>query len=142
MSMGNPALIVDALHLARAAAKDRPGRALTPIMAAVTSIAHMGSAGQFRDADQLLDRETFASGRHALTIRPLLEALGMAKARGERWIVACVERRLGWGYDFAGDDVTALEMSERVRMNFEALGDDEGVVRSLSNLGVLWTASR
>ncbi len=137
--MGNQALILDTLHLAREAAKNRPGRALTPILAAITAIARMGTAEQFRDADQLLDRETFASGRHALTIRPLLEALSVAEARGERWIAACVERRLGWVYDFAGDDVAALEMSERARTNFEALGDDEGVVRSLSNLGVLWT---
>ena len=139
MDMTHPDIVLDALRLAREAAQDRPGRALTPILAAMSAIARTGSAGQFREADQLLDRETFASGRHALTIRPLLEALSVAEARGERWIVACIERRLGWVYDFAGDDVAALEMSERARMNFETLGDDEGVVRSLSNLGVLWT---
>ncbi len=137
--MSDRAFVLEALNVAREAAKDRPGAALPPILSAITASARIGNADQFRDADQLLDRETFASGRHALTIRPLLEALSIAEARGERWIAACVERRLGWVYDFAGDDVAALEMSERARISFEALGDDEGVIRALSNLGVLWT---
>ena len=137
--MSSQTVILDALALARDAAAERAGQALTPILAAITAIAHFGTAEQFREAEELLDRETLASGRYALTIRPLLAALSAAEARHELWIVACIERRLGWVYDFAGDDVAALEMSQRARENFEALGDDEGLVRSLSNLGVLWT---
>lgn len=128
-----------ALAVAREAAAERAGQATTQILAAITAIAQTGTAEQFREAEELLDRETFASGRYASTIRPLLEALSVAEARHERWIVASIERRLGWVYDFAGDDVAALEMSQRARENFEALCDDEGLVRSLSNLGVLWT---
>lgn len=137
--MNNLSFTSDALDLAREAAHERRGHALTPILAAIASISRAGSAEQFREVEQLLDRESFASGRYALTIRPLLEALSVAESRQERWMVACIERRLGWVYDFAGDDVAALEMSERARVNFEALGDDEGLVRTLSNLGVLWT---
>lgn len=137
--MSHQAAILDALTLAHEAAAERTGQALAPILAAITAIANRGTAEQFREAEQLLDRETLASGRYALTIRPLLDALSAAEARHERWMVACIERRLGWVYDFAGDDGAAVEMSQRARENFEALGDDKGLVRSLSNLGVLWT---
>ena len=128
-----------ALALARNAIAERAEQALAPILRAIDAIAHTGTAEQFREIEELLDRETFASGRYAATIRPLLEALSVAEVRQQRKLVACIERRLGWVYDFAGDDVAALEMSQRARENFEALGEDEGLVRSLSDLGVLWT---
>ena len=127
-----------ALSRARDAAVERPGRALSVILNAISVIAKSGSAGEFREAEILLDVETRASGRHALTIAPLLEALTVAEARHERWIVACVQRRLAWVYDFRGDDLAALEMIERARVNFAALDDTVGVIRSLGNLGVLW----
>lgn len=134
-----PSHVAAALSRARAAAEERPGRALTPILAAITAAARSGSSDEFAAAEALLDAETVVSGRHALTIAPLLDALAAAEGRDERWIVASIERRLSWVYDFAGDDVAALEMIERARANFAALGDRSGLARSLSNLGVLWT---
>ncbi len=133
---------VDLLRVAREAAAVSPGHALSPILDAITVIAATGTAAEFRAAEQLLDGELTASGCHAQTIRPLLEALGVAETRNERWIVACIQRRLGWVYDFAGDDVAALEMIDRARVNFAELDDNEGLTRSLNNLGVLWTRRR
>lgn len=99
-----------ALSRARDAAVERPVRALSVILNAISVIAKFGSAREFREAEILLDVETRASGQHALTIAPLLEALTVAEARRESWIVAGVQRRLAWVYDFRGDDVAALEM--------------------------------
>lgn len=132
-----------ALADARAAAHAHPGHALTPALAAITATAREGSVAQFREADQLLDAETFASGLFAPTIKPLLEARASAQQRDDplrdaAWIIACLSRRLAWVYDFAGDDVAAIEMIEEARAGFAALGDDEGLTRTLNNIGVIW----
>ena len=92
-----------------------------------------------RDAEALLEAETITSGRHALTIDPLLDAFAVAEKRGVRDMVACIARRLAWAYDFAGDDAAAIGMAEHARAEYEALRDHEGMLRSLNNLGVLWT---
>ncbi len=132
----------EALRRAHASALERPGRALSPVLAAVATVAKSGSADEFRDVEQLLDAELIVSGRYALAITPLLEALEVAEARDERWIVACLERRLAWVYDFAGDDVAALQMIERARDSFALLDDRPGLARCLNNLGVIWTRRR
>ncbi len=132
----------EALRRAHTAARERPGRALSAVLAAVATVAKSGSADEFRDAEQLLDTELIVSGRYTLAIAPLLEALEVAEARDERWIIGCLERRLAWVYDFAGDDVAALEMIERAKHSFAMLGDHAGLARCLNNLGVIWTRRR
>lgn len=127
---------------AQASAAARPGRSLTLILAAITACARTGSAAQFREAELLLEAELIASGRYALATRTLLDALALAEARHENWIVACIERRLASVYDMAGDDVSALEVIERARGHFAMLNDREGLARTFSSLGVLWTRRR
>jgi len=134
--------VAAALEQARASADTRPGRALTPILAAITATARSGTADQYREAELLLEAELVASGRYALATRTLLDALALAEARQQSWIVASLERRLGSVYDMAGDDVAALELFERARDHFAALGDREGLARSVLSLGVLWTRRR
>jgi diguanylate cyclase (GGDEF)-like protein len=132
----------EALRRAHTAARERPGRALSAVLAAVATVAKSGTADEFRDAEQLLDTELIVSGRYTLAIAPLLEALEVAEARDERWIIGCLERRLAWVYDFGGDDVAALEMIERAKHSFAMLGDHAGFARCLNNLGVIWTRRR
>lgn len=120
----------------------RPGNALEPVLTAIIATARAGSDAQFREADQLLDAETFVSGLYGPTIKPLLEARVAAQIRGAAWIVACLSRRLAWVYDFAGDDVAAIEMIDEARTAFAALGDNEGLARTLSNMGVIWMRRR
>ena len=91
------------------------------------------------ELEALLEAETITSGRHALTIDPLLDALAVAEKRNVRELVACIARRLAWACDFAGDDAAAIGMAEYARAEYEALADLEGMLRSLNNLGVLWT---
>lgn len=130
--------IDQALNRAREAASARPGRALVPILNALSVIARSGSDEQLREAELLLEGETIASGRHVLTIPPLLEALAVAENRNARWIAACLARRLSWAYDFAGDDVSSMRMAEQSCADFAAMGDTEGYLRSTGNLGALW----
>ena len=92
-----------------------------------------------REAEALLETETITSGRHALTIDPLLDAFAVAEKRGLRDMVACIARRQACAYDCAGDDAAAIGMAEHARAKYEALHDHEGMLRSLNNLGVLWT---
>ena len=130
--------VADALRCSREAALSKPGQALSTILCAVDSVARHGSADEFRQVTHLLDAETTVSGLHALTIRPLLDALDVAQTRRERWIAASLQRNLGWAYDFTGDASAALEMNAKARTGFFDLGDVEGETRALSNLGVLW----
>lgn len=123
---------------AHAAVKARPGHALAEVLLAIKAVALGGTVAQFVDADQLLDTETFTSGLFAPAIKPLLEARAAAQLRDVPWIVACLSRRLAWVYDFAGDDVAAIEMIEDARSGFQTLGDFEALSRSLNNLGVIW----
>ena len=129
-----PTALIDA----HAAVQARPGNALQPVLAAIKACAREGTIAQFREADQLLDAETFASGLFAPTIKPLLEARFAAQLRDAAWIVACLSRRLAWVYDFAGDDVAAIEMIDEARIGFAALRDEEALARTLNNLGVIW----
>ena len=117
---------------------DRGESALKPILEAISVVAQIGDATQFREAEQLLNDELDLSGRHALVINPLLVAKATASARGERWIAACCARRLAWCYECSGDTVAALEACEEARQAFTALGDREGVARCLNNQGVVW----
>jgi len=133
-----PDTVEQALAAARAAVLAQPGRALEPVLAAIIATARDGSEAQFREADQLLDGETFASGLYGATIKPLLEARAAAQMRDAPWIAACLSRRLAWVYDFAGDDVAAIEMIDEARTAFAAIGDDEALARTLSNMGVIW----
>jgi len=131
-----------ALLRAQQAVAARPGHALDEVLAAIKATAGGGDREQFQQADRLLDAETFASGLFAPTIKPLLEARVAAQRREQLWIVACLSRRLAWVYDFAGDDVAAIEMIDEARTAFVALGDDEGLTRTLNNMGVIWTRRR
>ena len=130
--------VADALRSSREAAVSRPGQALSHVLTAISVVARHGSADEFRQASLLLDADTTVSGLHALTIRPLLDALDVAQTRREHWIAASLQRSLGWAYDFTGDDAAALEMNVKARTGFVGLGDIEGETRALNNLGVLW----
>lgn len=134
--------MLPALVEARAAVLARPGRAMAPVLAAIIATAREGTDEQFREAELLLDGETFATGLFAPSITPLMEARAAAQQRDAGWIVACLSRRLAWVYDFAGDDVAAIEMIDEARTAFSALGDEEGLARTLSNMGVIWTRRR
>lgn len=115
---------------------------MAPVLAAVIATARAGTQEQFREAELMLDSETYASGVFAPSITPLMEARAAAQRRDAAWIVACLSRRLAWVYDFAGDDVAAIEMIDEARTAFTALGDEEGLARTLSNMGVIWTRRR